>query len=167
MTKELREISLLMWFLAAATVFAGGGYIFWTVRNLWTPAPSIVRYQHPSLVRGFVSCIDHDCRAFAMRESVAAVRPGETLWRYVEYCLHSKRSGDVVIRYSQPSLAPRAVTWRNAAEPGCHKRFFEVPIPPVLLASEPLTISPSIEYPRETMDLQIVDLQSYTVTVRQ
>lgn len=154
------------WIWLAAFLVLTAGFSWWWHQNT-QPAPSRVLYEHPALLSGFASCIKVDCRALAARMEVRSVRPGETLYRYAEYCLDERRTGRVVVRYSQPSYVPPSSWGYNAAEAGCHKRFFPVQVPDALLRDEPLTIQLAIEYERENLQTQVVELKPFVVKVSQ
>lgn len=87
------------------------------------PAPSRIVYQHPYFLSEPV-----DSRDEAVWHEVFAARPGDVIYRWVEYCLNEPIHGEVHQSWVGEIVYPMPVR-STVGQIGCHKRTFKMVVP--------------------------------------
>lgn len=89
------------------------------------PSPSRLIYQHPYFVSEPASSRDE-----VVWNEVFAARPGDVIYRWVEYCLDEKIHGEVHQSWVGDVIYPVPVR-STIGETGCHGRAIKMTVPHV------------------------------------
>lgn len=138
----------------------------WVHFAFMAASPSVLKFQYNGVFSAPILC-NGNCPVDVLDElKLNAVRPGQKVYRYAEWCLDRPAEGRVEIRFSQPSFDPIPYQHSNYGRVGCHSKFMEVPLPDSLIPGELVTISVTLFYPREAMPSLVTEVPPITVMVQ-
>lgn len=142
---------------------AGGVLLAWGIYALWlAPLPVQLHYQHPYFISAVVQS-----RQDAESHEVVHVRHGETVHRYIEYTLHSNRSGTVSDRWTcENGFQMHGDDRQNFRLIGTRKASIPTHIPHEVPLGVKCEYWVSIEYPREVFGSQYYSAPPVTFVVQ-
>lgn len=95
-----------------------------------------IQYQHPLFVSRIV-----DSRDKAKQFEVKQAKAGETVWRYLEWCLLKDYPGQIRLLWISDGFQYQVPLLPNAQKLGCHRRSIGVIVPPISGHSAELHVS--------------------------
>lgn len=142
-------VLLLPWLSIVALVAIGTvcAYLWWFAL---TP-PSYIVYQHPRFTEVPVTNAEE-----AEHWEITTARPGQTIYRYQEYCLRKHALGIVRRQWTGAVVYP-VPDKRNVGEVGCFRRSFAERAPDVSRTTE-FDFQLRIDYP-DANPLRVISLE--------
>ena len=136
-----RKASIIEWVTAGliASVLLVFANAVWFIDS-----PSRVLYHHQKFVAQYVTS-----REQAQIYELDYIRPGQTVYRWLEYCLDREARGIVTTRWIGPNYFRHGAVRPNFGQLGCHQVSIPVLVPDDLPIGEVIELHSEVEYPRE------------------